>query len=119
MAASSAGHSSLVVPRSTSEFHAMVENARRHHRAMGGQLVDIAAALKNALPAVIAARGGTHRGMLGLDAKFAASKVVKPLIDAAAAEDEIARDLIVTWQRYNQYVVNIKPDGAQGFKVDG
>lgn len=118
MAATSAGFTGLVVPRSTSEYHAMIESTRKHSRAMGGQLTDIAAALKNALPGVIAARGGAKRGMGGLDAKYATGRIVRPLIDAAGYHDEISRLLIVSWQRYNQYVVNIKPDGAMSFKVD-
>ena len=108
MPAAANGHSALILPTSTSEYHAMVNALRAHHSGMHGQASDIAANLRNILPDVIAARGGGKTGLIGLDNKLAAYKVVRPLMDAAALNQKLAKLYVVSYTRYIEYVVNAK-----------
>lgn len=108
MAAGSTGHSSLIVPTNTSSFHKLVSDLRAHHRGMHGQVSDVAANLRSILPDVIAERGGAHRNAMGVDAKFKAYRIVRPLMDIAALDDQIARLYVVSYTRYVDLVVNAK-----------
>jgi len=119
MPAASNGLSALIIPTSTSEFHTMVNAARAHHRAMHGQVADIAAALRNVLPDVIAERGGARRGLGNADAKMKALRIVRPLKDIAALDDQIARLFVTSYTRYVDLVVNAKDAKPKsGFNPD-
>lgn len=113
------GFPELVVPRSTSEMHRMCNAARAHHRAMHGQVTDVAAALKSILPDVIAERGGTRAGFMGQDAKAKANRIIRPLMQAAALDDVIARLFVQSYNRYNDLVVKApKQTGRRQFNAD-
>lgn len=114
------GHPDLVIPQSTSELHRMVNNLRAHHRAMHGQVSDVAAALKTILPDVIKARGGTNGMLLGADARYQTARIIKPFTDIAALDDVIARLYVQGYTRYVEYVVNARAAKPKNtFNVNG
>ena len=120
MAAATAqnGHPSLVVPESTSQAHQMVLALTRHHRAMHSQITDVAAALRAELPDVIEARGGARTGLFGADAKVAAIRVVRPLMDIARIDDEAARAYVLFYRRWNDLVVNASKNSRPKPRID-
>lgn len=113
------GHPQLVVPTSTSEYHAMVNSLRAHHRAMHGQASDVAAALKTILPDVIRQRGGARTGLMGADAKLKTNRIIRPIMEIAALNDTIARLYVLSYNRYVDLVVNAKTTAPGRFNVDG
>lgn len=117
-AANAKGHPALILPGTTSEYQAVIDAMTGHHIAMHGQIVNIAAYLRGVLPDVIAQRGGTRNGLMGLDARYAAKQVVKPLMDIAALNEHIARLYSQSYQRYLERVVNISPNQGPRPKFD-
>lgn len=110
----------LIIPKNSTEFHALVQQMRSHHSALHGGTADVAAFLKSNLPAEIERRGGATRGLLGLDARMMARRVVKPLHEAAKLDEEIAKLWVVSWIRFQENVLNVKTNrGSGGFNADG
>lgn len=118
MATRSGGHPALILPSNTSEFQSMIDAMRAHHSAMHGQLVDIASYLQGVLPDVIAQRGGGRAGLLGIDNKIAARRIVKPLKDVAGLNDWTGRLFVQAYQRYQELVVNINTGSGPRPKFD-
>jgi|ERR1044072_268203 hypothetical protein len=110
----------LIIPRNSSEFHALVNQQRALHSGLHGDTADIAAFLRANLPAEIERRGGTRSGLLGLDARVMARRVAKPLQDAARLDEEIAKLWVVSWVRFQENVLNVKRNRGQagGFNAD-
>lgn len=110
----------IIIPGSSSEAHALVNEMRALHSTLHGGTADVAAFYKAKLPAIIAARGGARSGLFGIDATLAARRVVKPLHEAAKLEDENARLWVTFWIRYQEHVLNIRPgQNVTGYDVDG
>lgn len=105
----------LIVPSSTSEFHALVDGLRAHHNTLHGGMADIAASLRKPLADVIEGR----KALLGMDARVTAYRIVRPLMDAAALNSEISRLVVVSYTRYVQYVVNTQKAQKARFDING
>lgn len=104
----------LIVPASTSEFHALVDGLRAHHNTLHGGMADIAASLRKPLADVIEGR----KVLLGMDARLAAYRIVRPLMDAAALNSEISRLVVVSYTRYTELVVNAPKATRAKFDVN-
>jgi hypothetical protein len=98
-------HKALIVPQSSSDIQVMVETMRSHHRAMRGDISDICAALRNVFPDIIRDRGGAR---MGADAKFKAARILRPWMDAAALNDDVARLYVLGYTRYDTLLVHAK-----------
>lgn len=105
----------LIVPASTSELHALIDGLRAHHNTLHGGMADIAASLRKPLADVIEGK----KGWLGMDAKLAAYRIVRPLMDAAALNGEISRLVVVSYTRYTELVVNAQKATRAKFDING
>jgi len=110
---STRGHPSLVTPYTTTEFHKMADKARAHHHAMHDQLVVMAAELYRGLCKI---RG--RRGLMGVDVRLAARKVVRNLLHAAALEDEAAKAITRSYTQYTALFLNRPQETSRGFDPD-
>jgi hypothetical protein len=104
----------LIIPTSASELHALCNQQRAIASNRHGDVADIAAWLKTHLPAVIERRGGTRTGLLGIDGKIMANRVVHPLRQISKLEDEISRGWVTVWVRYQENVQNVRTNKGHG-----
>lgn len=104
----------LITPYTTTEFAAMVEQARAHHHSMYDQYHIIAVELRRGLGKVQGARG-----LLGLDVKIAARRVTRHLAHAASLELETAKAVLRSFHVYQEHFLG-KPGNppASTFQID-
>lgn len=111
--AASKGIPGLVTPYTTSEFSAMVEEARAHHYAVSDQYGIVASELRRQLGKVKGAQ------IMNLDSKVAARRVSRQLIRAANYEAYAARATIRSFQLYQQLFLGKGSSArARGFDIN-
>lgn len=116
-ASTSTSRSGIIIPQRASELQALCQQQRALNNSMEGDLADLAAVLRTALPGEIQRRGGARTELLGLDARIMARRVAKPIVEIAALHRKIAELWVVEWTRYQMNVQNVRTLNHTGTRM--